>query len=191
MSTIITKHIQDHIQVISDIFPLTEVIEHTATKISESLRQGGKIFWMGNGGSAADCQHLAAEFVGRFEKERKGLSSIALTTDTSILTAVANDYGFEKIYSRQLESLCNSKDIVIGISTSGNSENIIQGLQTAKKQGAYTIGFTGLSGGKIDALVDCCIKVPSTRTARIQEAHILLGHIICDIVDTDFSEPQD
>jgi len=188
MSTIITKHIQEHIQVISDIFPLTEVIEHTATKISESLRQGGKVFWMGNGGSAADCQHLAAEFVGRFEKERKGLSSIALTTDTSILTAVANDYGFEKIYSRQLESLCSNKDIVIGISTSGNSKNIIQGLQTAKNMGAYTIGFTGLSGGKINALVDCCIKIPSIRTARIQEAHILLGHIICDIVDTDFSK---
>lgn len=186
MSTIIQKQLQEHIQVIKDTATLSGLIEQCANKIIACLRQDGKVFWMGNGGSAADCQHLAAELVGRFEKERKGLASIALTTDTSVLTAVANDYGYDKVFARQLASLCNNNDVVIGISTSGNSQNIIQGLETAQQLNAYTIGFTGLGGGRLNTLVDCCLKVPSERTARIQEAHILIGHIICDLVETNF-----
>jgi D-sedoheptulose 7-phosphate isomerase len=186
MSDRVTKHINQHIDTIRLLTESSHLIETIAQAITRCLRQNGKILWMGNGGSAADCQHMAAEFVGRFEQERKGLASIALTTDTSILTSVGNDYGFEKIFSRQIESLCNNNDIVIGISTSGNSRNILEGFKKAQQAGAYTIGFTGNDGGLMAAQVDTCIIVPSNNTARIQEAHILIGHIICTCVETDY-----
>lgn len=186
MSDRITKHIKQHIDTIELLTESSDLIETIVLTITRCLRQNGKILWMGNGGSAADCQHMAAEFVGRFEQERKGLASIALTTDTSILTSVGNDYGFEKIFSRQIESLCNNNDIVIGISTSGNSRNIVEGFNKAQEIGAYTIGFTGNNGGLMADQVDTCIIVPSNNTARIQEAHILMGHIICACVETDY-----
>lgn len=186
MSDRITKHIKQHIDTIELLTESSDLIETIVLTITRCLRQNGKILWMGNGGSAADCQHMAAEFVGRFEQERKGLASIALTTDTSILTSVGNDYGFEKIFSRQIESLCNNNDIVIGISTSGNSRNIMEGFNKAQEIGAYTIGFTGNNGGLMADQVDTCIIVPSNNTARIQEAHILMGHIICACVETDY-----
>ena len=186
MSDRITKHIKQHIDTIELLTESSDLIETIVLTIARCLRQNGKILWMGNGGSAADCQHMAAEFVGRFEQERKGLASIALTTDTSILTSVGNDYGFEKIFSRQIESLCNNNDIVIGISTSGNSRNIMEGFNKAQEIGAYTIGFTGNNGGLMADQVDTCIIVPSNNTARIQEAHILMGHIICACVETDY-----
>lgn len=152
-------------------------------RMTDSLRQNGKILWMGNGGSAADCQHLAAELVGRFAKERRALPSIALTTDTSILTAVANDYSFATVFARQIQALCQPQDIVVGISTSGNSDNVIAGIQAAREIGAYTIGMTGESGGKLRDLVDICLRVPSSNTPRIQEAHIFIGHTLCEWIE--------
>jgi D-sedoheptulose 7-phosphate isomerase len=138
---------------------------------------------MGNGGSAADCQHLAAEFVGRFKLERKGYPAIALTTDTSILTAVGNDYSFDSIFSRQIEALGKEGDLVVGISTSGNSKNIIRGVEKAKELGLYTVGLLGKDGGALKDLVDLPLVVPIDNTARIQECHILIGHIVCEIVE--------
>lgn len=188
MSDRITQHIKQHLETIQLLTESSHLIETIVETITRCLKQNGKILWMGNGGSAADCQHMAAEFVGRFEQERKGLASIALTTDTSVLTSVGNDYGFEQIFSRQIESLCNDNDIVIGISTSGNSGNVLEGFKKAQQIGAYTIGFTGNDGGLIAAQVDSCIIVPSTNTARIQEAHILIGHIICACIESDYFE---
>ena len=173
--------IEEHISVIKSI--QVAPIKHVFEKIKECLSNNGKVIWMGNGGSAADCQHLAAEFVGRFERERKPYSSIALTTDTSIITAIGNDYGFNQIFVRQIRALCNKNDVVIGITTSGNSENIIAGLKEAKRIGAYTVIFTGQTGGKASAISDYSIKILSNNTARIQEAHILIGHMICSEID--------
>lgn len=150
------------------------------------LKDDKKIVFMGNGGSAADCQHLAAEIVGRFIKKRKALPAIALTTDTSILTSIGNDFGFEDIFTRQIEALTNSGDVVIGISTSGNSINIINGILVAKEKKAITVCFSGKNGGKLGKICDLIIQVPSDNTARIQEMHILIGHIICEMIDEAF-----
>lgn len=176
----------DHSNVITKVRDTQQSnIERFAGLCRASLGQGGKILFMGNGGSAADAQHLAAEFVGRFEKERRGLAAIALTTDTSILTAVGNDYGFDRVFSRQIEALARSGDVVVGISTSGNSPNVVQALMVAKDLGAITIGMTGESGGTMASVCDLCIQVPSKVTARVQEAHILIGHIVCALVDKE------
>jgi len=163
---------------------LTE-IEKCGKYCCQALADGHTIFFMGNGGSAADSQHLAAEFVGRFQKERKGLPAVALTTDTSILTAVGNDYGFERVFSRQVEALVRVGDVVVGLSTSGNSPNVVKALEVAKEIGAVTIGMTGKSGGKMADICDLCIKVPADITARIQETHIFIGHIVCELVDEE------
>jgi D-sedoheptulose 7-phosphate isomerase len=159
------------------------IIEHCGNLIDNALRNGKKILLCGNGGSAADAQHIAAEFVGRYEKERRGLPSIALTTDTSALTALGNDYGFERIYARQVEALANEGDVLIGISTSGNSPNILAAVMAARQIGCTTIGLTGAKGKKLAGVCDAAILVPSERTARIQEAHITIGHIWCEMVD--------
>jgi D-sedoheptulose 7-phosphate isomerase len=162
-------------------------------KVSEEcinvFKNKGKILLAGNGGSAADSQHISAEFVSRFYFDRPGLPSIALTTDTSALLAIGNDYGFEKVFSRQIEALGSKGDIFIGISTSGNSKNVINALIAANKKGLTTVGLIGENGGKMEGLCTFCIKVPSDQTPRIQEAHILIGHIICAIVeDTIFGQ---
>lgn len=175
--------IQDHESLTKQLYHLIDDISEISEMITSCIEKGGKILWMGNGGSAADCQHLAAEFVGRFEAEREGFPAIALTTDTSILTAVSNDYGFESVFKRQIEALCKSEDIVIGISTSGKSPNIINALEKANTLGAVTIGFTGQKKVPIDDVTKWCLKIPSTNTARIQEMHILCGHIICEMVE--------
>jgi len=154
-----------------------------ASMIISSLTEGKKVIWMGNGGSAADCQHLAAEFVGRFTRERKALPSIALTVDTSILTAIGNDYGFDAVFSRQIEALASPGDVVIGISTSGNSPNVLNAMLIAKEKGCATVAFTGETGGKLAPICDLTLKIPSKVTARIQEMHILCGHILCDIAE--------
>ena len=154
--------------------------------ILRCLRKGGKIFLFGNGGSAADSQHIAAEFIGRFQKERKSIPAIALTTDTSIITALANDYCFDIIFSRQIEGLGSPKDVAIGLSTSGNSKNVIEAFKAAKKIGMPTISFTGNKGGKIAPTTDVSLIVPSAKTARIQESHICLAHIICELVEKEF-----
>ncbi len=165
---------------------LLDEVELIGYKCKNAIELGCTIFFMGNGGSAADSQHLAAELVGRFYKERKGLPAIALTTDTSILTAVGNDYGYEEVFSRQIEALTKPNDIVFGLSTSGNSSNIIKAIDKAKKSGAITIGLTGNDGGQLKEICDHCLIIPSNNTARIQEAHILIGHIICEIIEEEY-----
>ena len=147
------------------------------------LQKGGTIYWCGNGGSAADSQHLAAEMVGRFKNVRRALRSAALSTDTSVLTCVANDFSFEAIFARQIEAHGRPGDLLVGISTSGNSENVLQAFSTAKLLGMYTVGLLGKDGGQAKSLVDHAIIIPSHSTARIQEAHILIGHCLCDLIE--------
>ena len=183
--TFITEAIADHQNTITRVTELVPQIEILAKQVRASLKNGGKIIFMGNGGSAADCQHLAAEFVGHYLRERRGLAAIALTTDTSILTSVGNDLGFDQIFSRQVEALCKSGDVLLGISTSGNSANILAGIEVGKRLGAYTVGLLGCGGGKLIGVCDLALVVPSGNTPRIQEAHILIGHILCDLVERD------
>ena len=177
--------IKEHLEVVITLEKLENEIKLFAEKSIRTLKNGNKVLLMGNGGSAADSQHIAAEFVGRFKKERKGLPAIALTTDTSILTSVGNDYSFDEIFVRQIEALAHPSDLVVGISTSGNSENVIKGILKAKEIGCYTVGLLGKDGGKLKDLVDLSIVVPSNNTPRIQECHILIGHIVCEIVDME------
>jgi D-sedoheptulose 7-phosphate isomerase len=161
-------------------------IEKAGEIISQSLNQGNKVLLMGNGGSAADAQHMAAEFVGRFLHERKALPALALTTDTSILTAVGTDYGYDNLFVRQVEALAVKGDVVFGISTSGNSRNVILALKRAKEMGCFICGLTGGDGGELSRLVDLSLVVSSKETPRIQEAHILIIHILCDLVEQRF-----
>lgn len=162
---------------------LKKRISDSVELISNTFKKGNKVFFCGNGGSAADAQHLAAEFSGRFYKDRKSLPSEALHCNTSYLTAVGNDYSFDLIYSRLLEGIASKGDVLIGITTSGNSQNIVNAFIQAKKMGVYTIGLTGSSGGELKVHSDILINVPSDDTPRIQESHIMIGHIICQIVE--------
>lgn len=177
--------IAEHQAVIAALEPLLPTIVTVAQAMRDCLARGGKILLFGNGGSAADSQHIAAEIVGRYKKERRGLPAIALTTDTSILTSVGNDYGFDFIFSRQVEALCTPADLVIGFSTSGNSRNVVLGIEKAKEIGAVTVAMTGGSGGKLADLCDHALIMPTSDTPRIQEAHILIGHSLCDLVEAD------
>ena len=165
---------------------LSSEILDAAQKIQGRLEAGGKLLLMGNGGSAGDAQHIAAELVGRFKKERKAIPALALTVDPSSLTALGNDYGFDTIFERQVEALANKNDTVIGISTSGNSENVVRAVNKANSIGAFTIGLLGNDGGKLKDAVNLPIIIPSNDTARIQEVHITIGHIICEIIEEDF-----
>ena len=173
-------HVELIEKIIADEIPY---IEKCAELIFETLEKGNKILICGNGGSAADAQHIAAEFVGRYETERKALPAIALTTDTSALTALANDYNFERVYSRQVEALAREGDLLIAISTSGTSPNIISAVMTARQIGCQTLGMTGIKGKKLASLCDECLMIPAERTARIQESHITIAHIWCEIID--------
>jgi len=164
---------------------LIEKIDEITRAIINAYKENKKVVLFGNGGSAADAQHLACELVGKFYLERKALAAIALTTNTSELTAVANDYNFNRVFARQVEALVNSGDIVIGITTSGNSLNVIEGIKEAKLRGAIAIGFTGASGGKLKENVDYLLTVPSEDTPIIQESHIMVGHIICYLVEKE------
>ena len=155
--------------------------------IITAYKIGGKVVLFGNGGSAADAQHLAGELMGQFKLNRQALPAIALTTNTSVLTAVANDYGYDTVFTRQVEALVNEKDVVIGISTSGNSPNVIEAMKMAKMKGAKTIGLTGGNGGKLAEVADLALIVPSDSTPRIQEAHITIGHIVCELVERELS----
>ncbi|MCD9188071.1 MAG: D-glycero-beta-D-manno-heptose 1-phosphate adenylyltransferase [Pyrinomonadaceae bacterium] len=183
--TSLNQHLNVFDKILRDLIP---TIENCADIITETLQKGNKILLCGNGGSAADAQHIAAEFVGRYETERRAFPAIALTTDTSALTALANDYDFERIFSRQVEALANEGDCLIAISTSGNSPNVISAVMTARKKNCKIIGFTGEKGKKLASLSDNCLMIPSGRTARIQEAHITIAHIICEIIDFRFKE---
>lgn len=186
MVNFIQSKIQQSIDVKEELLKdllLLQDIEKASQQIIQTFRNDGKVLLCGNGGSAADAQHLAAEFSGRFNFDRSPLDAEALHVNTSYLTAVANDYSYEEVYSRLIKAKGKSGDVLIGISTSGNSENIIRALREGKNRGLFTIALTGISGGKMEKEVDILIKVPSDKTPRIQESHILIGHIICEIVE--------
>jgi D-sedoheptulose 7-phosphate isomerase len=159
------------------------LVMQVAMRIAKSLEQGGKVFFFGNGGSAADAQHLAAEFTGRFLKERRPLPALALSVNSSSLTAIGNDYGFDIVFARQLEALGKEGDVAVGISTSGNSPNVIRALETANSKSIFSVALTGKSGGTLKNIADCTICIPSEETPRIQECQILTGHLICEIVE--------
>jgi len=188
MIEIIKSELNLHNEVFSKMEELSRSIESIAKLALDSLKSDGKIILFGNGGSAADAQHIAAELVGRYKVSRKGLPAIALTTDTSALTAISNDFGYENVFKRQLEALLNKNDLVIGISTSGNSSNVINALQYAKSMNIKVVGFTGVEGGKMNDICDINLVIPSNDTPRIQEAHIFLGHTLCHLIDIHFSD---
>ena len=190
MENMINEYIKNQVkksidvkQKLLDSQELMSLIQEVSLKTVEIYRNGNKTLIAGNGGSAADAQHIAGEFVSRFYFDRPGLASMALTTDTSIMTAIGNDYGYEKLFSRQVQANGVKGDMFIGISTSGNSANVIEALQECKEKGIITVGLTGEKGGKMAEMCDFCIKVPSNETPRVQEAHILIGHIICAVVE--------
>lgn len=180
----IREQFASHVQVVERAGEaLAGTIDACADMLADALRCGQKVLVMGNGGSAADAQHLAAELVGRFMLERRALPAIALTTDSSILTAVGNDYGFDRVFSRQVEALAVPGDVVVGISTSGNSPNVLSGLQAARALGCRTVGLLGKDGGCIAPLVDINLTVPAMETPRIQEVHAIIVHILCHLVE--------
>jgi D-sedoheptulose 7-phosphate isomerase len=175
--------IKAHQSVVDDVQTHAETIQQLVSIAVEVYGRGGKIVLCGNGGSAADAQHWATELVCRYKKNRKSLAAIALTTDTSLLTATANDFGFDDIFARQVEALVASKDMVIGISTSGNSPNVLKAMQKARDIGAVTVGFTSAKDTRLSAVSDVCFKINASETGRIQEGHELIGHIFCELVE--------
>ncbi len=188
MINVVREEFNSHLETINVVIKTMEEELVNASKLAvDTLKNGNKILLFGNGGSAADAQHIAAELTGRYKTERRGLAGIALTTDTSALTAIGNDYGYERIFDRQVESLVNSGDLLIGISTSGNSQNVINALKLGKELGCKTLGFSGRNGGAMNEVCDINLVVPSNNTPRIQEIHILFGHTICQIIDNELS----
>ena len=183
LKKLIEKKRLDHLDVFDDLRDHYEKIIHYSNKMCHALENNGKIFFCGNGGSSSDSQHLAAEFTGRFKKDRKPLPAIALNADTAAITCIANDFGYDQVFSRQLDALGNSSDILIAISTSGNSPNVINAVKKSKEKNIYSIGLIGKDGGKLLNLCDSCIIVKSNDTARIQEAHIFIGHILCTLIE--------
>jgi len=184
----IEQEFNSHLDTIQNVIKLSAKDLEIASKlVVETILNGNKVLLCGNGGSAADAQHIAAEFTGRYKTERKALPAIALTTDTSALTAIGNDYGYDRVFDRQVEALANKDDLLIGISTSGNSKNVLNALKLAKELECKTIGFSGRDGGEMNSICDINLIVPSDNTPRIQEMHILFGHTICQIVDNELS----
>ena len=181
------SELEEHQSMIDLLANCTGEIEAAGEQLINTLKQGGKVLLCGNGGSAADCQHIAAELVVRYEKKRKALAAIALTTDSSILTAHANDFDFETVFSRQIEALGNDKDCLIAISTSGKSKNILRAVEAAKSKSMIVIGLTGSEGGELSKQATVSVIVPSVVTARIQEAHILIGHWWCGVIEEALS----
>ena len=183
MNKLIKRHISEHALVLNSINDLSDLIHEIGQTLTRCLKNEGTIFWCGNGGSASDSQHLAGELIGRFVGERKPLKSISLTADSAVMTCIVNDYGYEHIFARQVEALCNEGDVLIGITTSGNSENVLNAFKVANRKGVHTIGFLGKGGGKATSLVQQSIIIDSDTTARIQEMHIFIGHILCDLIE--------
>jgi D-sedoheptulose 7-phosphate isomerase len=183
MNEIIKKHLDEHQTVLSTLESLAPQIETVAKQMIQALQNGNTIFWCGNGGSASDAQHLAGELVGRFVGDRKALKSISLNADSAVMTCIVNDYGYEHIFSRQVEGLGSEGDVLVGITTSGNSENVLNALAVANKKQMTTVGFLGKGGGKASSLVSEAIVIDSNTTARIQEMHITIGHILCDLIE--------
>ena len=180
--------IREHQSMMASLTEVWPALRAAADAVIERVRAGGAVFWFGNGGSATQALHFATELVGRFERERRGIRSYALVADTSLMTAVANDYSFDVIFARQIESLCRPGDVAVGLSTSGNSANVLQGVDAAASLGALTVGFTGGEGGKLARSVDIPIVVPHFRTCRVQEAHLFLGHTLCEIIEAAMPE---
>jgi D-sedoheptulose 7-phosphate isomerase len=188
MQSIIKQIFSEHLLISkATMGSVGQSLEEAANLCISTLKNNGKILLFGNGGSAADAQHIAAELVGRFQKERKGLAAIALTTDSSALTCIANDYGYDKVFERQVESLANKGDVVIGISTGGTSPNVVKALEAASKIGCSIVGLSGRDGGEFNNICHTNIVIPARDTARIQEMHILIGHIICQLIDDEFT----
>jgi D-sedoheptulose 7-phosphate isomerase len=183
MKSLIERALYESISIKQKLIQQSDTIEKIAREIANRITKGGKVILFGNGGSAADAQHIACELIGKFKHARTPCPAIALTTNTSTITAIANDMGFENIFERQVEALASEKDVVIGISTSGRSINVIKGIEAAKKKGAFTIVLTGERGEALANMADIAIIVPSKETPRIQEAHITIGHIICELVE--------
>ena len=188
---VFTRAFAEHLKVIDELREQQPILEAIAREMTDAVMAGNKVLWCGNGGSAADAQHLAAEFVGRFRRERTPLASVALTTDTSVLTSIGNDYGYEQVFSRQVLALCEEGDVVVGISTSGNSPNVVEALKAARDCGAYTVALTGEGGGRMGGMADATICVPTRDTARVQEGHILCGHMLCDWVELAWCQQSD
>jgi D-sedoheptulose 7-phosphate isomerase len=186
MKDIIKNEFDEHLKTSQALGCLTEQVEKAATMCIKSLKMGGKILLCGNGGSAADAQHIAAELVGRFNHIRRGLPAIALTANSSNITSIGNDFGFNYIFERQVEAFAQENDVLIAISTSGNSENIINAIRFATNISCKTIGFTGEEGGLMNQMCDLTIAAPSKNTPRIQEMHIIIGHVICHLIDKEF-----
>jgi D-sedoheptulose 7-phosphate isomerase len=182
--------IREHQSMMTGLDEVRASLLAAADAVTERVRAGGAVFWFGNGGSATQALHFATELVGRFERERHGIRSFALVADTALLTAVANDYAFDVIFARQIETLCRPGDVAIGLSTSGNSPNVLQGIDAAASIGALTVGFTGGDGGKLARSVDIPIVVPHPRTCRVQEAHLFLGHTLCELVEAAMPEAE-
>lgn len=182
---LVGQRLENHFKVVQDMRKIMPEVASAGLRVRTALEKGRKILICGNGGSAADSQHMAAEFVGRFVKERQSLQALALTVDTSLLTAVGNDYGFDCVFSRQVEGLGQEGDVLIAISTSGNSANVVKAVKTAKEKGIYVIALTGENGGILAKESDLCLAVPSQVTARIQEMHIMIIHMICEIAEAD------
>jgi D-sedoheptulose 7-phosphate isomerase len=186
IANLIQRNIEEHKNTIEHCAQSQmEVIQTIGQKLVKSLRNGGTIFWCGNGGSAADSQHLSAELVGRFKKNRRPLRSLALSTDTSALTCIANDFSYDDVFSRQIQAMGRAGDVLVGISTSGNSENVGRAIIAANEIGVLTVALLGKGGGKIQKIATDSLVVPSETTARIQEVHILVGHILCDIIELE------
>ena len=183
MKEIIRKHLDEHQSVLSTLESLAPQIETVANHMIQALQHGKTIFWCGNGGSASDAQHLAGELIGRFIGDRKALRSISLNADTAVMTCIVNDYGYEHIFSRQVEGLGVEGDVLVGITTSGNSENVLNALAVANQKQMITVGLLGKGGGKASSLVGEAIVINSNTTARIQEMHITIGHILCDLIE--------
>ena len=183
MNDIIRKHLEEHQSVLATLESLAPQIETVAKHMIKALQNGKTIFWCGNGGSASDAQHLAGELVGRFVGDRKALKSISLNADSAVMTCIVNDYGYEHIFSRQVEGLGINGDVLVGITTSGNSENVLNAITVANQKQMTTISLLGKGGGKALSLVSEAIVIDSNTTARIQEMHIIIGHILCDLIE--------
>ena len=191
MQELVRKTLDEHQQVVTAMAVLEEKIVNAGQLCAAALAAGNRIYLCGNGGSAADAQHIAAELIGRFVADRKSLPAIALTTDTSALTAIGNDYGYDQVFSRQVEGLCREGDVLIALSTSGNSTNILNAVGTAQAQKTKTIGLTGKTGGRLQDECNICLVVPSDVTARIQEMHIVIGHLFCALIEDELGLGED
>jgi len=186
----IQQAIDDHQEVMTALRALAPDLERLAVKLTECLQSGGTVFWFGNGGSATQSQHFAAELVGRYLLDRPGYASIALTTDGAVLTAVANDSAFDDVFARQIDALCRPGDVAVGISTSGTSPNVVRGIEVARSRGAFTVGMTGGDGGKLAYVAEVALVVPTTSTPRMQEAHLFLGHELCHLVEARMANEE-